>query len=239
MSDQTAENIGGDLGADPGGRRFVPDAPRRPRAAHFRASRLVVLMKLVLPALALAIVALIVSWPQLIPDHTKFRLGDQAKNVLSVATDGLSMDRPRYVGVDDAQRPYEITAERASQDSHQSDRLDLVSPQADLAVSDTEWMALSAATGVYDKKLNTIDLAGGVTVFHDRGYTVTSERARVLLDKGMATSDDPVSAHGQGGVATGEGFRIYDRGERIVFTGKSKVVLYPDHLEGAGARSVN
>ena len=235
MADQTAEK----RGQNPDPRRFIPSGPRSLKAAQFRASRIVVLMKLILPALALAIIALIISWPQLIPDHTKFRLGDKVKNVLVAATDGLSMDQPRYVGIDEELRPYEVTAARASQQSHDDDRLDLVNPQADLAVNDEEWMALSAAAGVYDKKQRTIDLSGGVTVFHDRGYTVTSDTARVLLDKGVATSDDPVSAHGQSGVATGEGFRIYDRGERIVFTGKSKVVLYPAQFQGDKPQGVN
>ena len=234
MADHAAENMGEKLV----GRRFVSSGPRALRAAQFRASKIVVLMKLILPALALAIIALIVSWPQLIPDHTKFRLGDNVKNVLAAATDGLSMDQPRYVGVDEAHRPYEVTASRASQASHDGDQLDLVNPQADLAVNDEEWMALSAATGIYDKVQKTIDLSGGVTVFHDRGYTVTSDTARVLLDEGVATSDDPVSAHGQGGIVTGEGFRIYDRGERIIFVGKSKLTLYPDHLQGLEARGV-
>ena len=225
---QTAEKLVENSDA----RRFIPRGSRTPRAAQFRASRLVVLMKLVLPALALAIIALIISWPQLSADHTKFRLGDKIKNVFAATTDGLSMDQPRYVGVDDKNRPYEVTAFRASQQSTADDRLDLVNPQADLAVTDSEWLALSAATGLYDKSLNMIDLAGGVTVFHDRGYTVTSDTVRLLLDEGMATSDDPVSAHGQSGIATGEGFRLYDRGERIIFTGKSKVVLYPAQLEG-------
>ena len=235
MADQTAEKLGQNTDT----RRFIPSGPRSLKAAQFRASRIVVLMKLILPALALAIIALIISWPQLIPDHTKFRLGDKVKNVLVAATDGLSMDQPRYVGIDEELRPYEVTAARASQQSHDDDRLDLVNPQADLAVNDEEWMALSAAAGVYDKKQRTIDLSGGVTVFHDRGYTVTSDTARVLLDKGVATSDDPVSAHGQSGVATGEGFRIYDRGERIVFTGKSKVVLYPAQFQGGKPQGVN
>ena len=235
MADQTAEKLGQNTDT----RRFIPSGPRSLKAAQFRASRIVVLMKLILPALALAIIALIISWPQLIPDHTKLRLGDKVKNVLVAATDGLSMDQPRYVGIDEELRPYEVTAARASQQSHDDDRLDLVNPQADLAVNDEEWMALSAAAGVYDKKQRTIDLSGGVTVFHDRGYTVTSDTARVLLDKGVATSDDPVSAHGQSGVATGEGFRIYDRGERIVFTGKSKVVLYPAQFQGDKPQGVN
>ena len=235
MADQTAEKLGQNTDT----RRFIPSGPRSLKAAQFRASRIVVLMKLILPALALAIIALIISWPQLIPDHTKFRLGDKVKNVLVAATDGLSMDQPRYVGIDEELRPYEVTAARASQQSHDDDRLDLVNPQADLAVNDEEWMALSAAAGVYDKKQRTIDLSGGVTVFHDRGYTVTSDTARVLLDKGVATSDDPVSAHGQSGVATGEGFRIYDLGERIVFTGKSKVVLYPAQFQGDKPQGVN
>ncbi|WP_156901539.1 LPS export ABC transporter periplasmic protein LptC [Nisaea denitrificans] len=235
MADHIAENVGG----NPDGRRFIPDGPRTLRADQFRASRLVGFMKLILPALALAIIALIVSWPQLIPDHTKFRLGDKVKNVLVAATDGLSMDQPRYVGVDEEHRPYEVTASRASQQSHGDDRLDLVNPQADLEVSDDEWMALSAATGIYDKKQKTIDLAGGVTVFHDQGYTVTSDTAQVLLDKGMARSDDPVSAHGQSGIATGEGFRIYDRGARVVFTGKSKIIFFPAQLQGGKPQGVN
>ena len=121
---QTAEKLVSNNAA----RRFIPRGPRTLRAAQFRASRLVVLMKLVLPALALALITLIISWPQLIADHTKFRLGDKIKTVFMATTDGLSMDQPRYVGVDDNDRPYEVTAFRASQQSPDDDRQSGQSP---------------------------------------------------------------------------------------------------------------
>ena len=50
--------------------------------------------------------------------------------------------------------------------------------------------------------------------------------------KGTAESDDATSGQSPGGNVQGEGFRLFDRGARIVFTGKAKAVLYGSGTSG-------
>jgi lipopolysaccharide export system protein LptC len=193
---------------------------RRPAA---RASRLVAFMKLLLPATALAIVALTFAWPQLLPDQREIRIGDA--KMAGVNVDGLVMDNPRFVGTDSQQRPYQITAASASQRGKADQLVYLDRPKADILMKSSGWVAMASRKGVYDKLAETVDLSGGVTLFYDRGYQFASESARVDLRAGTAEGRQPVMGHGEGGRIEGEGFQLFDRGARIIFTGRSKAVL--------------
>jgi lipopolysaccharide export system protein LptC len=192
----------------------------RPRAG---ASRLVAFMKLLLPATALAIVGLTFAWPQLSPDQHKIRMGDATMSNVNV--DGLVMDTPRFFGTESQNRPYRIAAASASQRSKSDELIYLEDPKADLLIAHSGWVAMAAQAGVYDKTRELVDFSGGVTLFYDRGYQFVSETAQVNLRDGTAMGDRPVSGHGEGGQIEAEGFRLYDRGTRIVFAGRSKAVL--------------
>ena len=180
-------------------------------------------MKLVFPAIALAIVGVTFAWPQLLTDQRKFRVGEAS--MVGVNVDGLVIKNPRYVGVDERHRPYQIAAASASQRSKSDQLIDLIQPKADILLSDRSWVAMEARTGVFDKRTETVDLSGGVTLFSDQGYQFVSDRAQVHLRDGTARSDHPVIGHGEGGEIQAEGFLLYDRGTRILFTGRSKAVL--------------
>jgi lipopolysaccharide export system protein LptC len=193
---------------------------RRPAA---RASRLVAFMKLVLPAAALAIVALTFAWPQFLPDKREIRIGDV--KMTGVNVDGLVMDNPRFVGTDAELRPYQVTAASASQRGKTDQLVYLAAPKADILMKSSGWVAITAQAGIYDKKSETMDLSGGVTLFYDRGYQFASESARVDMRAGTAEGRQPVIGHGDGGRVEGEGFQLFDRGARIIFTGRSKAVL--------------
>ena len=65
-----------------------------------------------------------------------------------------------------------------------------------------------------------------VNVFHDQGFEMRSEEAHVDLDQGKIWGDMSVQGQGPAGTIESEGFRLYDRGAHIVFTGKSHLVLY-------------
>ncbi|WP_293620463.1 LPS export ABC transporter periplasmic protein LptC [Ponticaulis sp.] len=180
-------------------------------------------MKLVFPAIALAIVGVTFAWPQLLTDQRKFRVGEAS--MVGVNVDGLVMKNPRYVGVDERRRPYQIAAVSASQRSKSDQLIDLVQPKADILLSDRGWVAMKARTGVFDKRTETVNLDGGVTLFYDEGYQFVSERALVDLRDGTARGDHPVVGHGEGGEIQAEGFLLYDRGTRILFRGRSKAIL--------------
>jgi len=210
----------------------APPDRREPRARRgftvARASRMVAAMKMLLPATALCLVALVVIWPQLLRDPTDIVLRGQRISVSDADT--LKVANPRFVGVDDKDQPYEIVALSATQESESSDAVHLEQPQAELMTESGAWMTLTAGYGIWNKRAEAVDLAGGVALFHDAGHQLGSETARIQLGAGTAESDDPTIGQSPGGNIHGEGFRLFDRGARIVFTGKAKAVLF-----GAGA----
>ncbi len=202
-----------------------PERQPRPRMlrpfATAQSSRLVAAMKMLLPAIALCLIALVVIWPQLLQTDV---LG--GPRIVSSDADTLRVAKPRYVGVDEQDRPFEIIADAARQESESADEVHLVGPQADMMTESGAWMTLTASTGLWHKREEVVDLGGGVAVFHEAGHQLASDTARINLGDGTAESDDPTSGQSPGGNVSGEGFRLYDRGARIVFTGKAKAVLY-------------
>ena len=145
------------------------------------------------------------------------------------------MIKARYVGSDEKNRPFTVTADMANQASPQSDLVILSVPAADMTLENGKWVALTAKSGEYYQKAKRLVLKGQVSLFHDDGYTVQTEIARIDLGAGSADGNKPVIAYGPAGKLRAEGFRIVDKGRRIVFTGKSHLVMRPGQQEGLRA----
>jgi lipopolysaccharide export system protein LptC len=94
-------------------------------------------------------------------------------------------------------------------------------------MNDGTWLALTAKVGYYDRQTELLDLVGDVNLFHDQGFEVRTEKAQVDLKGGTASGDLPVEGQGPSGTLTAEGFRAIDSGKTVIFTGKSKMILYP------------
>lgn len=197
-----------------------------PERALWR-SRRVAYLKLMLPAIALLLVSLILAWPQLVRDDQRVRFGG-ARISLEEA-DTLRMLNARYVGVDDQSRPYVVTSALATRESAHAPQTHLQTPKADLTTSNGAWVAVTAETGIYHNDAKQLDLEGEVSVFHDGGTEFHTQRARVDLTAGSAAGDDPVDGQGPNMTIRSIGFRLYDRGTRVVFTGKAQLV----HHSGA------
>jgi lipopolysaccharide export system protein LptC len=220
----------------------VPTAPDRPRASRaralaFRAPRAapdpaalarrrlaIAILKRVLPAAALAVLALIVLWPEISGLEDRVRFAYRKPD--STVTDSARIVAPRYVGRDEKGRPYELAAETAEQPSG-STTVALTKPTGDITLEDGAWVTLQAERGTFQRETRLLDLAGEVALFHDAGYEIRTERARIDLDAGRAAGDAPVAAQGPPGTLDGTGFRIEGQGAVVVFTGPARMVLVP------------
>lgn len=211
------------MAADPA--TYPASAAGRPPRRRVRwHSRRVAYLKLMLPAVALSIVTLVLAWPQIMPDEKRFRLSSAAR-IAPEEADNLRMLNARFVGVDEERRPYVVTASSATQASTLAREVDLTEPKADMVMNDGAWVALSSATGVYHRDKRTMDLDGDVSIFHDSGAEFHTTRAQVDLATSAAAGDEPIQGQAPAGTIVAEGFRIYDRGAVILFTGKAKVIL--------------
>lgn len=187
-------------------------------------SLFVVLMKVLLPALATALILLVVVWPQLSPDDDRFRIS--VSSISLEQADNLTMLNPRFDGIDESNRPYSVTADLAIQDKSNDNLVDLELPKADVTLEDGTWLAIMAKAGRYHREAETVDLIGDVIVFHDEGFEVKTDFAHIDLNGGTAEGDQAVEAHGPIGMLNSEGFRVEEEGERIFFTGKAHMVMY-------------
>ena len=212
-------------GADRRARHAVRLTRRWVRRHSVAYSWFVGLAKIVLPAVAAGLTVLVLAWPQLYSSDDRFRL--RAVSVTLEDLENLRMVNPRYAGHDAQNQPYTLTADQALQSDGTSDTTDLVRPKADMTLKSGTWVALSAETGRYHRRAQRLELGGQVNIFHDQGYELATTQAEVDLAAGNAQGDERVIGQGPDTELAGEGFRVFDKGARIVLTGKSRVVIHP------------
>jgi lipopolysaccharide export system protein LptC len=180
-------------------------------------------MKIVLPAIAVGIILLVVAWPRFQTHDEGFHVG--LSSITPEDVQNLRMVSPRYQGTDKRGEPFTVTADTAMKKSPQSDVVELSRPVADITITRGNWIALKAEYGVYREQDQQLDLIGKVDLYHDDGYEFETLAAHVNMANNTAEGDDPVYGQGPFGTIESQGFRVYDKGERIIFTGLAHLLL--------------
>ncbi|MBI0535331.1 LPS export ABC transporter periplasmic protein LptC [Roseomonas sp. KE2513] len=204
--------------------RPVPSRARRgyTRGAMLRRRFTVRFLKLLLPAAALALLSAIVLWPEFERTSENARLS--FRRLSRTTPEAVRVVDPRYQGIDDQGRPFNVTAFIAAQPGS-SNVVDLEAPRGDMTLTNGGWVLLDSKTGRLDREENILDLWGDVTIWQDDGTLIETQQARVDVKEGHAEGDSHVAAQGSFGTITGDGFRLRDRGAVVVFTGNARAVL--------------
>jgi lipopolysaccharide export system protein LptC len=87
------------------------------------------------------------------------------------------------------------------------------------------WLEVTSFTGIYKPEKQLLDLFGEVQLFQDKGNEFHTDSAHVDMASGNAQGDEPIKGQGPFGHVTGEGFRLLDHGDTIVFTGHAHLEL--------------
>ncbi|WP_439817048.1 LPS export ABC transporter periplasmic protein LptC [Zavarzinia sp. CC-PAN008] len=202
----------------------VDMAENRPRRSDRveRYSRFVGLMKLVLPLLALGLVAMLVIWPGLTDGGGSVPM---IAGELSTSEEGLAMQHPRYVGIDKVGQPYSVTATRAMPDKADPDEITLDTPAGDFKTESGTAISLSSASGLYKPKEQSLMLEGQVKLSTSDGYSYQGDRLLLDLATGSATSQEPISAKGPAGTIRADSMAMREKGQILHFQGNVSVVI--------------
>jgi lipopolysaccharide export system protein LptC len=204
----------------------VPPRPPRPASGwrHTdRYSRRVTLLKRLLPVIGVALLALVAIWPRLVPLLESVRFGFPVIDLREAHE--LRMLNPRYAGVDRENRPYVVTSAIGRQSSKRDDLMSLERPRAEMTMHNGALVVVTAATAMYQSQAQLLDLFGDVNLVHENGTRFVTNSAHIDVAADSAVGNDPVTGHGPSGDITGQGFRVLDKGNTIVFTGKSNLLL--------------
>lgn len=214
--------------AGPGKGRAAP--PRTRAMFNPRYSRFVGLAKRVFPAMAMALLLLVAVWPKLQEaiEHVRFMT---PRLDLREARD-LRMVHARYSGIDRQQRPFVITADVARQNPGAANIVALEGPKGDMTTLNGSWFEITGNSGLYQPQAQLLDLFGNVQLFQDKGNEFHTQSAHIDMGNGTAEGREAIEGQGPFGHVTGEGFRILNRGDVIVFTGRSRLELLPHEKDG-------
>jgi lipopolysaccharide export system protein LptC len=191
-------------------------------AANDPYSRLVALLKLLLPAIGLALLLLVAAWPRLAALFQSVGTGLAAIDLREARE--LKMVNPRYAGSDRQNRPYVLTAAIGRQMPDRTDLLSLERPRADMTTR-RGTVTVTAATGIYQAQAKLLDLFRRVSIVRTDGTRFSTESAHVDFTGNTAEGHDPVKGRGSWGRVAAQGFRILDKGDRVIFTGRSDLAL--------------
>jgi lipopolysaccharide export system protein LptC len=195
----------------------------RSRPQDDRHSRRVALLKGFLPALGTSLLMLVVFWPRVVPLLETVRSSFPIIDFREARE--LRMLNPRYAGVDRFNRPFVVTSAIGRQAPNRDDLMSLESPRAQITLHSGAAVVVTAATAMYQSQAQLLDLFGDVNLVHENGTRFVTKTARVDVAADTAEGSDPVSGHGPSGDITAQGFRISEKGNTILFTGKSNLRL--------------
>lgn len=196
---------------------FIPNAgpyEGRVRRVDFqrwrRRSHLVRVLRILLPAIILAIFATLG--------------GFVAYHALVKATlpkDGVSPIRlvnPRFVGRDDKGRAFVLTAASAVRDDKDYQRVLLENPALVLDETGPDALRIGSPKGVYHEGARKLELNGGVRLSGARAAFVT---AASLFDTktGELVGSGPIHGSGSLGEISAKSYGVYGKGDRIIFKG--------------------
>ena len=207
----------------------IPGWPRAAVRASDRHSRLVDVLKYLLPASALMLILLVALWPQLVGSY-----GGLIAPLLDAqlpATEAMRMHEAHYVGLTRDAEPYEVTAASAYMDPMRPNRVRLRRLAADIPTAGARDLRVTALNGTYFRANGKLDLGGGIVLTTSDGYRFLTESALVNLAGGEVVGSQPIAGTGPTGKLSADGFEIHDGGELLRFEGRVKVTLEP---AGAG-----
>jgi lipopolysaccharide export system protein LptC len=212
------------------------DAARAFEAAR-KHSRLVRVLRVAIPVLIgfIALAFLLVTFLNPLRMLTKLpiNVGD-----LIVSGTKITMERPHLAGFTSDSRAYEVSADAAAQDLTKPDLVELKNINAKVELQDKTTVHLSAITGVYDSKAETLKLDRDIQLSSSSGYAGHLSEALVDIRKGNVVSNKPVQVKLLQGTLDANRLEIVDSGDVVRFDGGVSMILMLNEastVKGQGA----
>lgn len=193
-------------------------------------SKFIKSMRLLLPIVALCILAIVLSWNVISKDDIAPAINE--KQTVAARAGKNELVNPRFESVDEKNQPYVITADRALQDM--GDQLMILEkPVADMMLESGNWLAIKSRQGAYTQESRKLLLKEDVELFHDDGYIIKTSELNVDMRAGLANTQTAIRGHGPMGTLNATGMEASTNAQTLKFIGPAKIVIYDAGQSGS------
>lgn len=192
-----------------------------------RYSRFVGVMKVVLPAIATMLLALVIIYSVIGRSNDNVTVSMTAMDAVE---NDKQMVKPRLTGTDGKGQAFTVTASAVGQEigaSPDKSLMTLFDVESDLVMENKSWTKVEAKRGLLDGKAKKLTLTGAINIYSDMGYECHTDEALYDIAKGELTGARPIECQGPLGVIHGNGFEGLKEAGRLKLTGGVKTAFYP------------
>ncbi|WFU47865.1 LPS export ABC transporter periplasmic protein LptC [Sinorhizobium terangae] len=142
----------------------------------------------------------------------------------------IVMQNPAISGRNKQDISYSMKAQRALQDIVNPDLITLETIHAEMPVNDTLIATVDAASGIYDRGANTLDMNAPFTISMNNGVNADFQSAYLDINAGEMETKRPIAISMNGGSIIAQTLRMTDKGRIVTFEGMVKVNVDPSTI---------
>jgi lipopolysaccharide export system protein LptA len=197
-------------------------------AAARRHSRVVAMLRILCPLVAIGIVgiyalAVAISWAK---SHGKFKLDE-----VIITPEDLTMKNPSYFDITKDGR-YEVRAKSAVVAFNQNAPIKLIDVSGDLTQNNGTVTKLKAKHGLLENKKGELELFDGIEIDGTNGMMARMSRAMFYSKEGKVVTTEPVSASMPTGSVQAAAMTMLNKSKLVQFRGNVTVRLLPQQGQG-------
>ncbi len=137
------------------------------------------------------------------------------------------LKKPTFMGIDKKSQPFKVMATKATRFKKTPDIFDLEEPTGEIS-SGKEKFFLSGDKGIFNKEIQQLEVTGNVKLNDQNDMVFKTSKMKFDFKKETLSGNKKVTGEKKNSFIYSEGFEIFDKGKKIIFTGKSKLILRND-----------
>ena len=134
------------------------------------------------------------------------------------------LHKPTFIGIDKKNQPFKVMANKATRLKLEPNIFNLEKPTGEIN-SGKEKFFLSGDEGIFNKSVDQLKVRGNVKFNDGDNMTFTTSEMYFDFKKEVLSGNKRVNGKKNNSIIVSDGFKIFNNGEQIFFTGKTKLKL--------------
>ena len=134
------------------------------------------------------------------------------------------LKKPLFVGLDKKQQPFKISADKAVRYNINDNIFNLEEPKGEIETNSEKFFVFGNK-GVFDNNNQTLVISGEVEFTNKDSMKFNTTEAKFDFKKQVLSGENSITGKRNDSIIKSEGFKILNKENKIIFTGKSYLTL--------------
>ena len=132
--------------------------------------------------------------------------------------------KPIFMGLNKKEQPFKVTASKATRFKEESNTFYLENPVGEILIDNDKYF-LSGNSGIYDKNIQELKINGDVKFNNNLDLTFSTTEVFFDFKDQILFGEKAVSGYRNNSKIDSQGIKILNKENKIIFTGKTKLLL--------------